>query len=628
MSYLDTVGGGQLLDWQYRPLDELENADNTSRNADLMLDLGANYKFGSTLTASISYRYEKAWGNGKSIYSIDTYTARNLINLFYNPAATNTNDKYPVPRDGIADISKNAMTAHAIRGQLNYNKTWGKHQINALAGWELSDKHSTANSFRVYGYNDAILTYGSSDVINGYPTYDNLAGVTTIPDNLSFADLTSRFVSQFINAGYNFDNRLMLNASARRDAANIYGVNTNNRFTPLWSVGAGWNISNERFYKVPAIPYLKARASFGYRGNTTPLALAKTLINYVAASTGYLPYATISGAPNPELRWEQIGMFNFGVDFALKNDRLSGSIEYYTKATRDLLAFQDVDPTTGILSIQANSANLKGNGIDLQLNARLTNGPLQWRIALLGSYINTRLVKYLREPGKASDYAGNGSALTPLEGKNPYLVISYPWGGLDPANGNPRGYLGKSLSTDYTAILQQTPLEYLVYHGPALPPYFGSLRNTISWKGIELSANIAGRFKYFFRRNTISYSQLFARLEGHPDYLRRWQQPGDELHTTVPSMIYPAASNRDGFYQLSAITVEKADHIRINDLSLGYNLPARGLSRTGIKALRFYLYANNLNILLWRANKAGLDPNNPNDLPMPRTVSAGVKLDF
>src|SRR6185312_16963261 len=125
----------------------------------------------------------------------------------------------------------------------------------------------------------------------------------------------------------------------------------------------------------------------------------------------------------------------------------------------------------------------------------------------------------------------------------------------------PAGYLNGPAHTpgkateNYSAILNSPDLSNLMYKGPVNPPYFGSWRNSVYWRQWGLSVNILYKLGFYFRRPSINYSSLFAGTSaGHPDFERRWEHPGDELHTTVPSMPAPdllANQPRDEFYQFS-----------------------------------------------------------------------------
>src|SRR5690606_17068882 len=149
-------------------------------------------------------------------------------------------------------------------------------------------------------------------------------------------------------------------------------------------------------------------------------------------------------------------------------------------------------------------------------------------------------------------------------------------------------------------------------------------RNTISWKAFSLSFNITGRFGHYFRRATVGYDMLFRIWDNHEDFSKRWQKPGDEQRTSVPSMVYPANPNRDTFYANSEATVEKAGNLRLKDVYFSYMLDRSFWSSMPVERLQLYLYANNLGFL-WRATNTGIDPDTRSEIPTPRVFSIGIK---
>src|SRR5690606_22952986 len=132
--------------------------------------------------------------------------------------------------------------------------------------------------------------------------------------------------------------------------------------------------------------------------------------------------------------------------------------------------------------------------------------------------------------------------------------------------------------------------------------YFGSLRNTVSWKNLSLSAVISWRFDYYFRRTALSYGNLGSWNTVHPDFSNRWKTPGDENRTTVPSWVYPTPSGRDAFYSGADIHVERGDHIRLQDIRIAYQLQRQDRSWMPFQTIQLFAYANNVGIL-WKANK-------------------------
>jgi len=131
---------------------------------------------------------------------------------------------------------------------------------------------------------------------------------------------------------------------------------------------------------------------------------------------------------------------------------------------------------------------------------------------------------------------------------------------------------------------------------------------------------------HYFRNNALNYTSLFQNMTpvGQADYANRWQKTGDELVTNVPSLAYPANSARDNFYAYADINVHPASHIRLNEAQLQYQLSFVGTSK--IKSASFIFYANQLNLLLWKANRIAKDPENIQGFKVPKQYSLGINL--
>jgi hypothetical protein len=624
--FKDTAGNGNLLNWDYNPLDELHNADNVSNRNDLLLNFDARYSLTPSLSASVKYQYQDEKNTSSNYYSSQTYYARKLINLFSSVDGANVTRA--IPLGGILDMGNYETISHAARGQLDYNKSFHvKHTIAAIAGAEIRQSKTAGSAYRTYGYDDKNLTSVNVNYTDRYPILDGLNYSPVIPDHTDFTGLLNRIVSMYANASYTYDNRYTLSGSARKDASNILGVSTNNKWKPLWSAGMAWKLSNENFYHSTWLPLLKLRLTYGYSGNVNNAISALTTLHYVTTNRSHissLPYAQVTSPPNADLRWEKIATTNLGIDFASKNGIINGTIEYYVKKSTDVISGVPVDITLdGLPSLIKNSADLKGKGIDITLTASVINRRFRWESAFIGSYDKVKVTKYLL-PSNPNTNVGEGGNIVPVEGQNPYNVISYKWEGINPDNGNPVGFFNKAKSEDYSAIISGATWDDLVISGPAVPVCFGAWRNTFSYHHISLSFNITYKLGYYFRKNSVVYTDLFGSWVGNGDFEKRWQKPGDEKHTNVPSMIYPADYYRDNFYRKSEATVEKGDHIRLQDVSLAYDVPH---AKRQTPLLHFYIYASNLGIL-WRANKDGLDPDANNSFPVPLSVSAGCRIDL
>ncbi|MDB5143396.1 MAG: SusC/RagA family TonB-linked outer membrane protein [Mucilaginibacter sp.] len=630
-SYTDTAGQGKFYDWKYRPLDELRNADNTSNSIDNRINLSAKYDFLKGFSAEAKYEYENQRGNANNYYSDQTYYTRNLVNEFTENDGSG-HLTFPIPRGGILQSSNSDLVAQRGRFQLNYIGHWNaKNDLSVIAGAEVNQTITTGSAETLYGYDKNTLTYQNVDYVDYFQTNPD-GNQLQIPNSLNVGKFTDRYVSYYSNAGYTFDGKYTASLSGRIDKSNLFGVDANQKSVPLYSTGLAWEFSREGFYKSGLLPYGKIRITYGYNGNTDKTVTALTTFQQVSNSslTGN-PFAIVASPGNPELRWERDRIFNFAYDFASKNQVFSGSIEYYLKRGYDLIGSTPLAPSTGFSTIRANSADIKGNGFDISLYARLLRTTkFQWQSNLIISHVLDIVTKY-DAPSNVPSYLasgdGNGGNIYPLTNKPLYAIYSYKWAGLTHDTGDPQGYLNGQVSADYAAIISGTTTNNMFYNGPSRPTTFGSFRNTFSYDQFSLSFNIIYKLNYYFRRSSISYGSLFSGWIANKDFGKGWQKPGDELTTNVPSIQYPPVDdNRDAFYEYSSTLVDKGDHIRLQDISLSYDLVGpKSKLKTPFTRLSFYSYINNVGIL-WKANHDGLDPDlYSGALPVPRTISFGVK---
>jgi TonB-linked SusC/RagA family outer membrane protein len=610
-SYIDTVGSGKLLDWHYRPLDELKLSDSKIKDQALRLNFGTNIKLTQWLDGIVTFGYTQQNGASRLYNSSESYFARDLINSYTQINGSTVT--HPIPLGGILGTSNRSARTYNVRGQLNLNHSWyGKHRVTAMVVGEAGENNSSSSNSRLYGYNNDVISYATNiDYNTLFPQF--LGGSSLrIPNQNSYAEgIVTRTVNMLANASYTYLSRYNFYASVRKDGANIFGTSTNNKWKPLWSIGAGWDISKESFYRVSQIPSLKIRTSYGYTGNANNTLSALTTLSLISASVGNSPYtqlpmSVVINPPNPDLRWENIQIFNTAIDFSLLKNRVNGTIEWYKKLSKDVIAQAPIDPTTGFASVTYNYANLKGTGIEITLNSKnIRSRFFEWNTTLNFSHNKTIVSKYYGEVVQTPVEYGINSRV----GEVAYGLYSYKWMGLDAQTGDPLGFYGKQVSKNYQAIMDDS-VQNQVFHGSAIPLYYGNLLNTFSFKGFSISFNITYRFDYYFRKSSIRYSSLYKGWTGHLDYSKRWQKPGDELYTNVPSMTYPADDRRDKFYAGSEINVERGDNIRLENIRL--QLPTwenKKVNSFPIRSAQLSFIPANLNLFIWKASKSGLDPD-------------------
>lgn len=628
--YVENAAALGFLNWQYTPLDELKFMDRYSKNDNVLLKAGMKYSFASFLSADIQFQSEQQKITNNNYRSQESYEARNLVNSFSIRNAANGTFTYQVPKGGLLDLSQADWSVNNLRAQLNFDRKFHKdHAVTAIAGIEMRELKTSGHNVKLYGYDEERGT--SATNINfsmSLPVNPSGAAYIEAPE-ANIYGMLNRFISFYANAAWSYKSRYVLTVSGRRDGSNIFGAATNNKFSPLWSAGMSWELSREPFYHSTLLPYLRLRSSYGYSGNVYQRPAYTTGTFLVSPLTGATSIFDLT-APNPNLTWEKIRTFNMGMDFSFKGDHFGGSVEWFRKDGLDLIQAQPIAPTIGFREFFGNSASTRTYGIDIQLKGKINLGAVTWQPTLIVNTIRDKVVEYDRTK---LNIQGTSPTTIGIPGKPLYSIFSYHWAGLDPQTGDPQGYLNGKVSKDYTAIANNNHPDSLVFNGTSRPQLFGAFRNDLHWKRFSLSFNIVYKLGYYFRASTssLNYADIVSSGPGrHSDFDRRWQHPGDELQTQVPSLVYPSNAQRNNFYRYSEVLVNKADHIRLEDLRISYTLPNKNGKRRLFENAQLYLYGSNLGII-WRANKLGVDPDitetlGSSILPAPFTLSAGFRV--
>lgn len=630
--YIDTAGQGMLLDWNYRPLNELNNSDNTITELDYRVNVGLKYRLPFHINVDVKYQYGNQGTTNHNYQNIQSFFTRNLINSYSQIDWSSGTISYPVPIGGILDQTNTSFLYQNFRAQLSYSNKWNHAgQINFIGGTEVRDAGTTYYQTRYFGYDPTHETTVPVDLVDQFPNYIT-GGISSIPSNQGISSLDNRYLSYFGNVSYTYLDRYTVSTSGRRDGSNLFGVETNQKYVPLWSAGGSWEVSKEKFYHINWIPYARLRTTYGYQGNVNNNLSALLTTVYLTNNRWEAPMASVANPPNPNLRWERVGQLNMAADLAMVNDRIHFTLEYYLKNATNLIAASPLAPSLGMATFTGNVASMKGRGVDITLNTQNTTGRVIWSSTLIFSYTKDWVTKYTAPISANSNYVG-GSLLAPAVGKPVSAIYSYRWAGLDSV-GNPRGVLNGKVSEDYAGIEAVNDVSQMRYEGPASPQYFGSFRNAVSYKQFSISSNIVYAFGYVFQRPSLNYYNLYnSGYIAGIDYAKRWQRPGDEKKTNVPSMIYPLdAPDRDNFYQYSEVLTDRGDHIRLQDIQLSYDMSRRTIKGLPFQAIRLYLYLSNLG-LIWKANHDGIDPDfvpsgNYGTYPNPKSFSVGAKIDI
>jgi hypothetical protein len=472
-----------------------------------------------------------------------------------------------------------------------------------IAGGEIRQTYDIMSPDLVYGWNDFVqtrplvpTTYNS---IYGYNMTLNLAS--------GYSDRKRRFLSYFSNAAYTYKGRYTASASVRYDDYNNFGLDVKYRAKPFWSSGLSWNIRQESFFKnTEWLSDLKLRGTYGISGNIDRNARPQATLS--SASSDYLtglPYTSIVSPANETLRWETTSTLNIGVDYSLFNSRLNGSLEYYRKKGRDLFANFATDPTYGFTNLTRNTTMMEGKGIEGLLAGDIIRGKqFTWNASLTFAY-NTNKITDTRFI-VPNTIVNSPVSAGPLVGFPINYLLVYRFAGLD-NTGQTQVYDQKN--SKVAANQGLTDINDLKNAGTTMPKFFGSFSHSIRYNNWTLGAQLSYRFGYVFLRNSIPYyiNRGYISYSLNGDIAKRWKQPGDESTTNIPGVSGITATSYVR-YTYSDLNVLPGDHIRLQQVSLAYDVPHTWISKLRLQNASIQGVVRNLGVI-WRKNKEGIDPD-------------------
>jgi TonB-linked SusC/RagA family outer membrane protein len=518
---------------------------------------------------------------------------------------------------------------------LTYNKTLGKHHINAMAGLSWQERNYTYFSASDKKFTDDF--YG----------YYNLGSGTERPSVSNDHDKWA-MNSYFLRAAYSYDNKYMATVTGRYDGSSKFGENNKYAFFP--SIGLGWLASNEDFLKDnPVISKLKPHTSFGITGNSeigTYASLAKISQSSTIIGNALNIVSYVSNMPNPNLKWEKTSQWDIGVDLGLFKDRLNLEVSYYYKYTTDLLLSRPVPQSTGYSTIMDNVGEVSNRGIDLLITAYpVDTRDFQWSTTLNVSYNKNRVEKL-----------DASSSLDPISGKRQILLdgfvgydmliregeelstfYGYKRAGI--YDGNPAHWDAATMNIPGT-IGEKVTYKQRQILGNGLPDWMGSFINTFNYKGFDLTLDLQ------FSMGAEIMQEFFHSTEGRflTNSLDRYYQEawhptknptGEAQAVRLANFGMGNNANADDTW------VADGSYLRVNLIQLGYTFKPELLRKAGLSALRLYGSVNNA-FLFTSSDYLGYDPDNSSRLgdnkwgtnrqfftyPRPRTFTLGLNITF
>lgn len=506
-----------------------------------------------------------------------------------------------------------------ITNSLTYKSQFGAnddHELTASLYTEFLRRRGRSFNFTGYGLllpfdNEAGLVAGTVD--NGYiPTVGG-----GFPEN-------SALLSYFGTVDYSFRNKYFLSLSGRTDGSSR--LSPSNRWTQYGSVGAGWIVSDESFFKVKAINYLKLKASFGAVGNQSGIGEFPYLQQYGRATYGGQGTLNITRLANPDLTWEKRRTANIGLEFELLKSRIRGGVELYQSVTTGLYFEPKVPATSGGNgTFLSNAGDMENKGVEVNLSFKIIDGKdFKWTFDANYAY-NKNTIKALPD-NQTFQLFKSFQALQVGKPLNSFYLVQYV--GVNPANGN-----SQYLKADGKTITEEYDANDLTVLGTSDAPHNGGFTNTFNFKGLELSTFFVystGNYVFNTARYNVEFYQYttsgFSR-----NALNAWTTPGQI--TNFPRIDEATQSQTTRF-------LEKGDFLRLRNVMLSYSLPKNVTQKMKIQGLR--LFVQGLNLYTWHKFQ-GWDPEvssindgDPNSnasvtgaqYPSLRSVNFGLNLNF
>lgn len=547
-----------LMDVSYNTIDDRDKNFTVRNNTSMQFNLS-----------------DKLWFQGN--FSISKINGS--IENFHSALDSRFAEITDVSKKGTYTVRSNNSLLMEGQFRANYNENFGKNNI-------------TANAFMDLGSNQSEFFQLATE---GFP-YDRL-------DNLLFAtqyqagkptgsEATTNRISYGLSVNYSYDNRYFTDLTLSRDGSSAYGKN--NKYGNFWSVGAGWNVHNESFFRgSEVVNNLRLRGSYGSTGSLAADPYQSQFRYNFGTTTSYYTDlgATLAGLGNPNLQWQQVLKANIGIDAAFLQNRLALSVDVYRHNTENALTSVTLAPSTGFTSYSENLGKLQNTGLNFDLGYRILNNPgkgLRWNLSINGA-TNKNILKQLSNKLKAfNDRLNETDQAVPnpllMEGESTTALYVVPSMGIDPITGQ-EVFLKKDGTLTYDWDVKDK-----VRVGDTRAKWTGAVNSNFLYAGFSLN------FSLTYNYGALMYNQtLIDRVEGveaednvdRRAYDLGWSKPGDisQFKRITRSGTTTNATSR---------FAQKDNNIRLGSLAVGYDFKGDILRRAGLQNLRFTATTNDL----------------------------------
>lgn len=475
-----------------------------------------------------------------------------------------------------ASLMKEQTISYTLDNLIFYNKTLGDHSFGVTL---LASQTQYQNEGSSMSANDVKNPENKWNALN--PSNVTLAGYSS-------SLVESGLLSYMGRVNYSYADKYLVTASGRYDGASQLAEGNKWAFFP--SASLAWVMSKESFLSdIAWVNQLKARFGYGVTGNAAVPAYATQ-----PPLTGIV-YATGSGVQNNtslgnvDLGWEQTTQLNYGLDFALFDNRISGALEYYSSNTEDLLLKSSVPTTLGVKDTYQNIGETKGNGVELTLNTiNVTTKDFEWTTNFSGSYQKSEIVSL--QNGKFDDI--NNSLFI---GQSQNVIYGFANNGIwkpedaaemakfNAAAGSAVFSFGNARPVDQNGDYKIDANNDRVIIGSKDPKYIAGMTNTFTYKNIELSFFIYGRMGYKY--DTLGENEGAKGSQRSINYYN-----DNNIYSEYQKPIYSAGTG-DAYFPI--LGYREGDFLKMRTISLGYNFDNDLVQKIGLTKLRLYMQAIN-----------------------------------
>lgn len=526
-------------------------------------------------------------------------------------------------KNGVASKSSSIGRTDELEITAKYNATLGLHKFSALGGYSYS--YDVNENMYATNYNFPSNSYTYNNLQQGYALKDGNADMRS-------DKYDSKLIGFFGRVSYGYDDRYNILASIRREGSSKFG--TNKKWATFPSVSLGWNINKEAFMKdISFVDNLKLRTGYGVTGviPSDPYqsqTLYKYDNNYFQNNGTWIKGLIPASNPNPNLQWETSAELNIGLDFGFLKNRISGSVDVYSKKTSNLLWDYDVPTPPNLYNkTLANVGSLRNQGIEIALSiipVKVKN--FEWKSNITLSHNENKLLSLSNDLYDIKgNYINNGNAGDPISMSTHRLEVGQSignfWGlksvgityngdqfGTDGSKTKPEGRWVIETPKGDQVVLNETMYndQNKQYLGNGIPKFNMGWANTFRYKNFDLSMVINGAFGFqilnfqrmFYENPNISYNML--------------RSAHDKVYGKAV-LNYPQT--------FVSYYIEKGDYVKLDNITLGYSLNVKKVKF--LKDLRVYVSGQNL---LCITGYKGLDPEIANTLEGANPLEGGMKV--